>query len=97
MQKCLKINEYIKDLDSEIEELHRYVSLMEERERNRKISFLNAVAIIFLPITAITGFFGMNKLKDVFCNDEFLKTSLLVGGIILAIIIVIYNNRRKKS
>ncbi|KAA6316890.1 hypothetical protein EZS27_032868 [termite gut metagenome] len=68
MQKCLKINEYIKDLDSEIEELHRYVSLMEERERNRNVEWLNKVATVLLPATLIAGVFGMNY-GDNIVND----------------------------
>jgi Mg2+ and Co2+ transporter CorA len=87
MQKCLKIKEYIKDLDNEIEELHRYVSLMEERERNRKIEWLNIIATVLLPATLITGLFGMNYGKGDYVIKSFGGQFVIVAGVITIAVI----------
>lgn len=98
LHSCLKMETYIKDLDSEIEELHEYVSLKEDRSRNKKASVLNDIATLFLPLTVITGFFGMNLWVDVFTNETpdglFWKTFILAIGFICALLVI--KNRNKK-
>lgn len=96
LQSCLKMEEYIKDLDGEIGELHEYVSLKEDRVRNVKASILNNIATLFLPITVITGFWGMNTYTAVITDNDglLLQSVLLLIGLIGALI-VIYNRKRK--
>ena len=60
----LKIDDDIKDLDSEIEELHRYVSMKEENQRNQRLEKISKLGAIFLPPTLVAGFFGMNVFGD---------------------------------
>lgn len=97
LQSCLDMENYIKDLDGEIEELHQYVSLREDRDRNVKAERLNNIATLFLPITIITGFFGMNTVSNVVCED---KSSIIIQVVLLCIgtlfaLIVIYNKKDK--
>lgn len=98
LQSCLKMEEYIKDLDNEIGELHTYVSLKEERSRSRKASVLNDIATLFLPMTVITGFFGMNKLCEVFSLSEdnglVVKLIFLLAGTLLALLVIFRRNRK---
>lgn len=97
LQDCLRMGEYIEDLDGEMEELHQYVSLMEDRERNKKATLLNNIAILFLPVTVLTGFFGMNKLDDVIGKTNggiIIQSILLIIGIVCAIC-VIYKRKQK--
>jgi hypothetical protein len=54
MTDILDIENQIKDLDDEIEELHQYVSL-KNSER------LNIIAVILLPATLVASLFGMNN------------------------------------
>lgn len=95
LQENLKMEEYVKDLDGEIGELHQYVSLMDDRDRNRKATLLNNLATLVLPISIITGFWGMNAIKDVTSDKGFIwqVVSLLVG--ILLAICFIYNRKRR--
>lgn len=72
---ALDMKNKIEDLDKEIEELHQYVSLMEDRERNIKATKLNDIAGILLPASIVTGLFGMNQLKDL--TDDYTFYSLL--------------------
>ena len=56
----MKIEHYLKDLDHEINELHSYVEMVEDKKEAKKINDLTALGIIFLPATLIVGIFGMN-------------------------------------
>ncbi len=98
LQSSLKLEEYIKDLDGEIGELHEYISLKEDRSRNEKASFLNDIATLLLPITVVTGFFGMNKWDDIFEDSPtegiYWKICILLVGVFAALIVIF--NRKKK-
>ncbi|MCO5232211.1 MAG: CorA family divalent cation transporter [Chitinophagales bacterium] len=54
----------IKDLDNEIGELHQYVSLIQDSERNEEAAKLNKLAIFFLPFTVVFGILGANFLEQ---------------------------------
>ena len=100
LHSCLQMESYIKDLDGEIEELHQYISLMEDRERNKKASLLNDIATLFLPITVITGFWGMNQISEVMEENGELSTSFIIQSLLLIIgtlcaICIIYKRKRK--
>ena len=98
LQDNLSLSTHIKDLDDEIGELFNYVFLKEERARNNKATFLNDVAVLFLPTTFVAGVFGMNVWKDVIKPDKdansFLYECIVLAiGLIIAICIIF---RRKK-
>lgn len=97
LQNSLSMQKYIEDLDNEIEELHQYVSLMEDRERNRKATVLNTIAILFLPVTVLTGFWGMNNMKDVICDTDFHVQYLgLIISIVCALAFILFYKRKNK-
>lgn len=60
LQKHMKLNEQVKDLDAEISELHGYVNLKEQRNESRIITRLTRLSAIFLPAALVAGIFGMN-------------------------------------
>lgn len=95
LQKNLQMEEYVKDLDEEIGELHQYISLMDDRDRNKKATLLNNLATFFLPISVITGFWGMNKIYDVIgaTDFEWQVVTLIVGALVA--LCFIYNRKRK--
>lgn len=78
--------EQIKDLDEEIEELHRYVMLLVDQSRNDNGAKLNLLAAIFLPGTFLAGLFGMNK----FCELEMKSDFWIHLGVILLVSIISY-------
>jgi hypothetical protein len=53
LQKTLRIDHQVKDLDDEIRELNEYVQSLEN-------SRLSSVASLFLPVTLLAGILGMN-------------------------------------
>ena len=60
--EVMDIEKYMSDLDSEINELHSYVDLIEEKKSSDKLNFLTYLGGILLPPSLITGFLGMNSL-----------------------------------
>lgn len=95
LQKSLKMEEYVKDLDGEISELHQYVSLIDDRDRNKKATLLNNLATFFLPISVITGFWGMNTIVSIITDDNFVwQIITLLVGVLLALCFI-YNRKRK--
>lgn len=90
MLKTLNIEHQIKDLDNEIEELHQYVSLLDDRKRNKNAEKLNMIAAIFLPATLIAGIFGMNSLeKGDIIPSFFGQLAIVIGGSLLASIFLL--------
>ncbi len=76
----------IKELDEEINELHEYVSLLMDRERNKNSSWLSLLAAIFLPATLLVGVFGMNSFGVEFNLKHFAIQCLL--GIVITLITI---------
>lgn len=95
LQQNLKMEDYVKDLDGEIGELHQYVSLMDDRDRNKKATLLNNLATVFLPVSIITGFWGMNKIHEVIEVPGFVwQVVSLLAGILFALCFI-YNKKRR--
>lgn len=90
------MDECIHDLDNEIEELHQYVSLKEDRSRDQKATRLNDIATFFLPVSVITGFWGMNSIEAVTGEQESFKWQcLLIFVGVIASLLVIYNKKKR--
>jgi len=86
----------IKDLDGEIDELHRYVMLLVDESRNENGEMLNKLAAIFLPATVITGILGMNKFCELEARGDFwIHTGIIVLITIMAYSIINNKIRRK--
>ena len=61
--KVMDIDKYIKDLDSEVNELHSYTDMIEEKKTNETINLLTYIGGALLPPSIVTGFLGMNTLS----------------------------------
>lgn len=91
--EAIGIGNQVEKLDDEIEELHNYVLLREDRRTNRTMSLLTWITTIFLPVTVITGFFSMNDFDS---NPNFRYESILmVFFAIITISIVLIINKKK--
>lgn len=77
-QQIMNIHNDVKDLDNEISELHEYVSLLQDEERNEEAAKLNRLATIFLPATLVFGILGANFFND----DKFLSEFLSIRSIL---------------
>ena len=76
--KIMDIDRYMQDLDNEINELHNYADMGAEKPRNEKLDALTYIGAIFLPLSVITGFFGMN----VGSADNFSSGAVIIGTLV---------------
>ena len=60
LQEHMQIERNVKDLDIEIQELHTYVSLIQEQKQNRNIELLTIIGALFVIPSFIAGFFDMS-------------------------------------
>ena len=74
------------ELDKEIEELNQYVTLLIDQRRNENAERLNWYASALLPVTILTGVFGMNKIFE----DSLLKSFVLEIIVIIILSIIAY-------
>ena len=56
----MDIPKYMQDLDNEMNELHSYVDMIEEKKRNKKLDNISLYGGVLLGASVLTGFFGMN-------------------------------------
>lgn len=107
LQKSMRLAEQVKDLDGEIEELHDYLLIEEQKEQNKEMAKLTRVASIFLPATLVAGVLGMNTLPEsTNIPDAFLSLNpywpfwysmiWVIAGLGLGFIIA-YSRRAKKN
>lgn len=61
-QEQMDLPRDVKDLDSEIEELHRFANLLVQEKEAKQAKRLTILASIFLPSTLIASILGMNAL-----------------------------------
>jgi len=62
--KVMDIPKYMHDLDNEMNELHSYVEMIEEKKTAKQMNRLTRLGAIFLPGTFIAGLLGMNVLPS---------------------------------
>lgn len=74
----MRLDHYLKELDHDIDELHNFIQMKIEDERNKQGLLLNKLAGVFLPPSLLAGIFGMNTI-DFTKND----TATLLGALLL--------------
>ena len=94
----MKIADQVKDLDNEIEELHNYANLLEQKEQERRITIITVLGAIFLPATFLVGLFGVNTMPKEFPTSLFSKNpywpfwiSFVIIAIVTAILVILIN------
>ena len=82
--KIMDIEKYIADLDHEINELHSYVGILEEKQRNTQLHFISKIGAVLLPPTLVAGLFGMNILtfEGGFWNESLGLFLVILSGFI---------------
>lgn len=59
LQQQMRIEKHVKDLEVEIQELHQYVSILEEEEQNKKLKILTYIGALFVVPSFIGTYFGI--------------------------------------
>jgi Mg2+ and Co2+ transporter CorA len=97
MSDTMKIEDYVKSLDKEIEELHHYINILDDKIRNENMKTLNFIAAIFVPTTLIISIFGMNygKFKSAYPSFGFELCIILLCSLagFISIWLLIKKNR----
>lgn len=88
--EVMDIEKYMKDLDSEINELNSYVEFVREQERNKSLDFISKMGAVLLPPSLLVGFYGMNILafNKTVLNEIialiFIMISVLLGRVYIS-------------
>lgn len=91
-QAAMNLEKEVKDLDNEIQELFEYQNMQEQRRLNR-------IATLFLPITLITSFFGMNTFGEKVTVETFLTPFNLIICAAMLFVFILFGKdflKRKK-
>ena len=87
--QVIKIERDVKDLNREIDELHQYASLLEDKRKSNQLHILTVLGALFLVPAFLTGFFGMNIFSRKMEVIDPVKYSFIVGGIFLIPILLL--------
>lgn len=83
LQKHMRIENQVKDLDSEIEELHHYVSLLDEDRRNGQLDTLTFIGAFFVVPSFICTYLSAKLSTD---WDQVAGLCLLSASLFFAVI-----------
>ena len=61
----MRIEREVKNLDRELDEIHRYVSLAAQRKENEDLRYLTILATLLLPASLVAGILGINTLPSI--------------------------------
>lgn len=61
LQNQMRLDKQVKDLEGEIQELHDYVSMLEEEQRNDKLDVLTYIGALFVVPSFIGTYFGVGE------------------------------------
>lgn len=86
LQKHMRIENQVKDLDREIEELHRYVSLLEEDRRNETLDILTYIGAFFVVPSFVCSFFGISDFQMTEHWGQVAVLCLLSSSVFFAVI-----------
>lgn len=86
LMKQFSSSDKVKDLDSEIEKLYRFITIIIEKKQNDTIWTLTVYTLAALPVTVLATIFGMNEIK---CGNCW-SSSIIIGLIILFVYICIF-------
>jgi len=100
MRQDLRLNETVEEIRAEINGLFSYIDLNIEKNNSREMESLTKLGAIFLPLTLITGIWGMNIYflkkfnENIFHNNELISTGITILMFILTGMSVVFFTRK---
>lgn len=97
----MDLENQVEKLDKEIDELHNYVSLYEDRQKSKVMDIMSIMAGVLLPVTVVSGFFGMNNsLNEAGGGDSWLSSFtwqwiIMVISVVITSVVLTLNNKKK--
>lgn len=86
LQQQINLKEQVNSLDAEIEELHQYATLLEDREQNKQLNLVTKIGGMFLIPSLLVGYFGMNIFKFNEARDGRELAALFMTGMLIILI-----------
>ncbi len=90
LMEHMRVHEHVKDLDTEIEELHLYSNLVDDKKQNTNLSLLTKIGALFIAPSLIASYYGMNIVmqEKSSCPAKFsliwvFTTFIVLSGLIL--------------
>lgn len=97
LQEQMGLEQNVKNLDEEIEELHNYVMLLQEKKQNRNIELLTIIGALFILPTFFVNFFGLIIMPQQEPNPKGLSILLLMPLLIAPFIYFLVDQRRSRK
>jgi len=95
--QIMDVPKYMADLDNEINELHHYVDMIEEKQRNEKLDAITYLGGLFLPLSLVFGFFGINVGKAENFTSTLVTSTILATIAITGVAMFYYINQKKEN
>jgi hypothetical protein len=88
LQQHMRLSDHVKDLELEIQELHQYADLLEEKRRNDRLDILTYIGALFVVPSFIGTYYSIAdvKLKEDWMEIPFLLLLALSGGTAYALV-----------
>lgn len=91
LQEQMRLDKQVKDLELEIQELHHYVTMLEEDQRNNKLDVLTYIGALFVAPSFIGTYFGINGYQ---MAKHWLHISIFSFAAALLALLVVYSQGR---
>lgn len=97
IHQVVKLERDVKDLNREIDELHQYASLCEDRRKNKQLHILTVLGALFIIPAFLTGFFGLSIFTtDLGLTNKPLYLIITISIISIALLSLFWVKARKK-
>lgn len=90
LQIQIGLREQVESLDAEIEELHQYATLIEDRDQNKQLNLITKIGGMFLIPSLLVGYFGMNIFSFNTEQDGKMLTAWFITGMLITLLAFVY-------
>ena len=81
-------------MDEEIEELHSYATLLDEKKQSKQLKNLTILGLLFIIPTFIISYYSLNKFSDVRSYKGIEQMNIALIVILLAITGIFYLKKK---
>ena len=85
----MRIEREVKDLNRELDEIHKYVSLLYQQEENSEIRLLTKLATVLLPASLVAGILGMGTMPQTSDISKYLFNGNIHPPLIISLILIV--------
>ena len=100
LQKSQRLDEMVKDLDEDIQELYQYHSILEDHDGNEKAQTLNNIMSVFTPASCVAALLALGSWRESWLDarDPWYICGIGVCiAILLSTVLYLWINRKNKK